>query len=179
MRCNEDLIRIKGKWIRDINSFEPSSVLSVKRSVVATRYATFQFNLVMRILTTNTFLFLINRREDNRCTFCGNEAESLTHLFLTCRHVETFFSDIMRYLLKSGIGHLNSKQKIFGDIDSQIITHVVTLAKLIIYEARRSEVRPKFAHFQSRLKYDIETERLIATKNNTIECFDKKWNDLH
>ena len=129
----------------------------------------------MRILTTNTFLFIIGRREDDKCTFCGIQSESLPHLFLTCEHVRIFWNNVKQHLAENGIGELTDQQKIFGSMSSPMITHIVTLAKYLIYEARRAERLPVFAHFQRCLRRDIETERLIARKNLNVESFNKKW----
>ena len=161
-----------------MNSFEPASVQQVKRSVIATKYVAFQYKLVMRILTTNSFLFLISRKEDDRCTFCKETAESLTHLFLTCRYVKKFWDDIKQFLVKYDIRQITDKQKIFGDLNSPLITHIVVLAKYVIYKARRNERHPNVAHFQSCLKIDIETERYIAQTRNTLENFNEKWRML-
>ena len=173
-----DLVRIENKWMRDINFFEPSSVMAIKRSVISTMYMTFQFKLVMRILTTNTFLYIIKIKDNDKCTFCEVESETLAHLFLTCRHVQKFWSDIMRYLAENDIEHITDQQKIFGKIDSHLVTHIATVAKYVIYDSRRNEVHPSCSHFKSRLKQDIETERCIARMHNTVERFNDKWGGL-
>ena len=69
--------------------------------------------------------------------------------------------------------------KIFGDENSEIITHVVTVAKCIIYDARRKQIRPAFAHFKVWLKRDFVTEKYIARKNDNIGSFIRKWSALH
>ena len=115
-KFENDIARIESKWIRDINSFEHLSALAVKRSTVATKYIAFQYKLVMRILTTNTFLFSIGRREDDKCTFCGIQSESLPHLFLTCEHVRIFWNNVKQHLAENGIGELTDQQKIFGSM---------------------------------------------------------------
>ena len=51
-----DVDRIENKWIRDVQLFCSSSVWDVKKMCRATRYVAFQYKLIMRILTTNTFL---------------------------------------------------------------------------------------------------------------------------
>ena len=177
-REREDIDRIKGKWMRDVNSFEESSVLYVKSSVIATKYIAFQYKLVMRILTTNTFLFIINRKENDKCTFCSNESETLVHLFLRCSHTNTFWLKIGNYLEMNGIEKPSERCKIFGEIDRPMLSHIVTVAKYVIYEARRREKRPNFTYFMSRLKVDYEIERNIAIKNDNMECFSKKWGKL-
>lgn len=153
-------------------------MLLVKRSVIATKYVSFQYKLVMRILTTNTFLFLINKRDDNKCTFCSDAPETLSHLFLVCRYVELFWRNVTSFLVKHCIDPLTENEKIFGKINSPKVTHIVTLAKYYIYDCRRNEARPSFAHFEARLKIDIETEREIARRKNTMENFNKKWNSM-
>ena len=173
-----DIARIARKWQRDIDSFEPQSVQIVRNSMLATRYTSFQYKLVMRILTTNYFLQLIHRRENDLCTFCSSSPETLSHLFLQCHYVTTFWHDVSRYLTRNGLGQLCSRVKIYGDSESSLVTHVVTLAKYIIYNARYNEVLPSFYQFKLCLKRDFETERFIAAKQSEFENFDKKWNPL-
>ena len=173
-----DITRIENKWIRDIDQFEPKSVWNVKRSISASRYTSFQFKLVMRILTTNTFLSLIRVQENDLCCFCQENPETLLHLFLTCSYVEKVWEDIDRYLIRNGMEPLEQHTKIFGDISSPLLTHIVTIAKYIIYYARRRNTRPCFNYFKSLLIRDFNTERYIARKNDKNEQFQKKWNPL-
>ena len=173
-----DIVKIREKWMRDIGSFEPQSVLSVRNSICATRYTSFQFKFVMRILTTNSFLRLINYREDDRCTFCGEAPEALPHLFLSCRYVQSYWHDISRYVVMSGLGQICNEIKMFGDTRRKLITHIVTLAKYVIYNDRRTETRPSFSKFKAALKRDFEAERFIAAKQNNVQGFNKKWSPL-
>ena len=78
----------------------------------------------------------------------------------------------------NGLGQLCNKVKIYGDCGSSLITHVVTLAKYVIYDARYNEVVPSFHQFKLCLKRDFETERFIAAKQSDFANFDKKWNPL-
>ena len=171
-----DIARITRKWNRDIGCFEQQSLLTVKGSVRATRYISFHYKLIMRILTTNSFLHMIHIRENDLCTFCGVNQESLLHLFLQCQHVQAFWLEISQYLSRNGVGQLNDKVKIYGDDTSLLKTHIVTLAKYVIYDARYKEVRPSFHQFRLSLKRDFESENFIAAKQNDFESFNKKWN---
>lgn len=177
-RSQKDIARIREKWTRDINDFEPMSVQIVKDSISATRYLSFQFRLVMRIVTTNTFLRLIGCREDDQCTFCDKVPETLPHLFLFCPFVQNYWNAILQYLTAKGLQQICIKTKIWGQRDNALITHVVTLAKYVIYESRGKEVRPSFKHFMSCLKRDFETERFIASNQNDTERFSKKWSPV-
>ena len=74
--------------------------------------------------------------------------------------------------------NIRRQTKIFGDLESPLITHIVVLAKYVIYNARRDEKLPNVAHFQSWLKSDMETERYIAQRHNTMKNFNEKWRAL-
>ena len=74
--------------------------------------------------------------------------------------------------------HMSTGVKIFGDKESEMITHIVTVAKFVIYDARRRKSRPTFAHFKIWLKRDFVSEKYIANKNEKIESFFNKWGAL-
>ena len=177
-RLQNDMTRIAAKWERDVGCFEPLSVLIVKNSIDATRYTSFQFKLVMRILTTNSFLSLIKYRESNRCTFCDADPETLLHLFVTCRLVQKLWEDISRYLMTNGMRRPCCKTKLFADKRNPLMTHIVTLAKFVINDARYKETQPSFRWFKICLVRDFETERLIATQRKSMNTFNKKWEAL-
>ena len=173
-----DINRIESKWIRDVGTFESLSVLNVKNSVSASRYTSFQFKLVMRILTTNTFLSLIKVQDNELCSFCQENRETLSHLFLTCGSVVTLWDEIEQYLSRRGIGPLSRNTKIFGDKGNALVTHVVTVAKYAIYDARRRNSRPCFSLFKKMLMRDFDSERYIARKKQKDDNFREKWKYL-
>ena len=177
-RLGNDICRIENKWIRDMNVFEPLSVFDVHISVQASRYVSFQFRLIMRIITTNRFLQLVNLKESNKCTFCENSPETITHLFLTCNSVQPYWAEIGHFISRYGLRQLNDEIKIFGDKNSKLITHMMTLAKYVIYDSRRRSVRPSFNNFMAWLKRDYSSERYIAKKNGKNDSFHKKWNSI-
>ena len=58
------------------------------------------------------------------------------------------------------------------------MTHIVTLAKVVIYDARYREIQPSFSQFRAYLKRDFETESFIAAAQNKVDGFNKKWGAL-
>lgn len=82
----------------------------------------------------------------------------------------------MQYLSKTEFKELTDHQKIFGDIEKPMATHIVTLAKYVIYDSRREEARPSLSHFILRLSQDFETERYIM--RNSPDRFNEKWRGL-
>ena len=60
----------------------------------------FQFKLFHRRLATNTFLEKINFVDNNPCSFCQREKETLIHLFWNCAVTSSFWQDFKNWLLK-------------------------------------------------------------------------------
>ena len=55
----------------------------IKQTCRDTYLVTFQFKFLHRIIPTNTYLFQVKIKDNERCSFCKNEPDSLEHLFLT------------------------------------------------------------------------------------------------
>ena len=132
----------------------------------------------MRILTTNTFLKLLRIQENELCTFCHGNRETLNHLFITCGYVDLFWDHIARYLSRHVLGQLNNEIVFFFNSKNALVTPAVKVAMQIIYNARRRNTRPCFNHFKNLLKQDFDTERHIARKNGKLEHIRNKWNAI-
>ena len=50
-----------------------------------------RFKINNRTLVTNTFLFKIKKKENNLCSYCNQEAESIIHLLFHCETVAKFW----------------------------------------------------------------------------------------
>ena len=69
------------------------------RCAKITKLITFQFKLLHRRLATNDFLKKIGSKEDNMCTFCNIEVESLVHLFWFCKATSCFWRCFKQWLI--------------------------------------------------------------------------------
>ena len=56
---------------------------------------------------------------------------------------------------------------------------LVTLAKIVIYEARFKETQPSVTHFMNKLKCEAETEYNATRVNNKQDIFQRKWGPLN
>ena len=96
--------RSQGKWVAEceLDSHDNIDWQSVYqfpfRCTKISKLITFQFKLLHRRLATNDFLKKIRLKEDNICTFCKTEAESLIHLFWSCRISSCFWHSINQWL---------------------------------------------------------------------------------
>ena len=62
----------------------------------------FQFKLLHRRLATNSFLTKIDLKDNEQCTFCQKDMETLIHLFWTCRVSTLFWHDFKQWAVNRG-----------------------------------------------------------------------------
>ena len=141
---------------------------------------TFQYKLSNRIITTNQYLKMINIKEDDRCTFCNRETETLVHLFWECNKVQSFIRSIRTNLLNKYILKLEIKKDswFFPTNLTTMETLIITLAKVVIYEARINENSPSFTHLKNKLTWEIEVEFQTAQLRGQKDVFWKKWTPM-
>ena len=122
----------------------------------ATKLIIFQFKLLHRRLATNDFLHKIGIREDDICTFCRTEKESLFHLFWSCSETSCFWQGFMKWLAENQI---KLKSEIFTpDIIIGLRSDTLSntkqyfyflVARYYIWSCRIKEVLPKIERFPS------------------------------
>ena len=61
----------------------------------------YQFKLNNKILASKSFLFRINKIDNHLCSYCGNNPETLKHLFLDCQKVNEFLACIKKMATKT------------------------------------------------------------------------------
>ena len=170
----------KSKWVRDIGCFEDGSTVEVIKATKSTRSIMFQYKLVNRFLATNTYLKIIRVKDDESCTFCKQEPETLAHMFWYCPLVQAFIIEIKtRLLIEFRIDlDINRMTWFFLTNLRAIEICIITLAKRVIYETRLKETCPNYTHLKNKLKFEIEIECQAARMSNTLDKFDKKWGPM-
>ena len=140
----------------------------------------FQYKLVNRFLATNKYLKIINIKDDDRCTFCKNELETITHMFWYCPRVQSFIADIKTDILRVYNIEvvINRKTWFFHSNLSAMETCILALAKMVVYEARLRESYPSISHLKNKLESEIEVECYAARLANKQDGFEKKWGPL-
>ena len=64
----------------------------------SSKLITFNYKFLHHRLATNTFLKNIKVLEDDKCTFCHSEAESLLHFFWECEITQDFWISVFSWL---------------------------------------------------------------------------------
>lgn len=154
------------EW-REIYSL-PSKVL------MDTKSREFQYKILNRYLTTNSFLHKIGLIASPLCTFCGLESESLEHLLITCSFTSVFWLDFIDWCRNINIvlEELSDIDKLFGvwkrKEDFLLLNHLLILAKHYIHECRKNNNRPSRRVFFKIVNYTYQLE-LYAMKSKNQE----------
>ena len=103
-----------------------------------TKIQNFQFKLLHRILTTNSYLHKMKITGDNTCTFCKQVPETLTHLFFHCYKVETIWTEFREWV--NGLNNnfqmnvLNISDVILlNDEFPSVVNHLIIILKYLLY----------------------------------------------
>ena len=125
-------------------------------STKATKLIIFQLKLLHRRLATNDFLKKIGIRENDICTFCRNEKESLFHLFWLCSETSCSWQGFMKWLAENQIkikSNIFTPDIIIGlrsDTLSNTKQYFYFLtARYYIWTCKAKEVLPKIEIFPS------------------------------
>ena len=134
------------------------------------------------ILYTNTKLYKIGYISDDKCSFCKSEPETLLHLFFNCVYSKLFWKDFEFYFcsLSQEFVHLSLQDVLIGIITSEcsLLNYFLLIAKLYIWDCRRSQILPSLAGFKIKIKTNFETEKYVCIKNKTFDQFRKKWGTI-
>ena len=148
-----------------------------------TKLRWFQYRLIHRIISTNTFLSLIGVRDNNTCSFCNNFPETLIHLFWDCQIIKDFWRNLEEWL-KSECVHICNIQLTKNDIFLQIqekqrtdniLNLIVLLAKVYIYKAKFNNIPLTIQNFKKSLLFYYNAEKFIAYTNCKWDTFNKRW----
>ena len=122
----------------------------------ATKLIIFQFKLLHRRLATNDFLNKIGIRENDICTFCRTEKESLFHLFCSCSETSFFWQGFKRWLAENQIklkSNIFTPDIIIG-LRSDTLSNTkqyfyFLVARYYIWSCKIKQVLPKIERFPS------------------------------
>ena len=93
------------KWRQDLGTDFCESIINygnlhkeVYKVTNVPKLRSFQYRLLQRALVTNIHLYKWKMREDDLCSFCKLEAETIQHLFVMCPIVNSLWEDVWNLL---------------------------------------------------------------------------------
>ena len=175
----------QNKWIVDCNLEFPESInwnavhetpwCCAKASILIV----FQFKLHHRRLATNDYLHKIGLKNDDICTFCNNDNESLAHLFWHCRKSYSFWGRFQVLLTRNQVTTKETKYSIalVLGLKIDVFSHLqhyfyFLVARYLIWKCicKMNEIIPSinnfpiFLHHFCDIEYDEKKKNLNLLK---------------
>lgn len=143
----------------------------------------FQMKIVFRILVTNSMLKDMGILDDNLCSFCREQRDSVVHYMVECEHTKIFWRDL-EHFLKEKCGNcerlsINKMLVLFGCAENtrtdEGFDSILLYAKYYIYKSRINHVRPNLQSYLSELKYRHDVEECMYKLQMQYNKFLTKW----
>eukprot|EP00916_Digyalum_oweni_P013462 GHVL01022105.1.p1 GENE.GHVL01022105.1~~GHVL01022105.1.p1 ORF type:complete len:329 (-),score=13.53 GHVL01022105.1:219-1205(-) len=183
---NTDPLKCIEKWTAALNcNVDVNKVfLKIKRTTEDVRLRWFQYRLIYRIIPTQRFLHLRKIVESPICTFCGQQEETLEHLFWDCTKTQAFWNDFLQWMRDNFVHCTNFrlyKQLIICGYQTNCVTDktfdlFLLIAKYHIYTSKIRATGPHFQVLVLTLKQRFLAEKHNALVNNELTSFNRNWN---
>ena len=158
------------RWTDQCNyNIDWKLVFNKTRKITDLHKRWFQLRILHRIIATQNYLFKINLVNDNLCSFCKNETESILHLFWECVYTQMFWADVHIWLYINCIHLYNfnfSEQLVIFGYDNSTVTDsvidsIILLGKYHIFKSKNNGSRPSIQCFKRLFysNYIIEQHR--------------------
>ena len=176
---------LNNKWERDIAGIterEWMNYFSVIKLIKEVKLKDFQYKVTNKILVTKSFLYRINKIDNDRCEYCHQHPETIRHLFIECERVKHFWTLLKEWLrLNSNISlDLEEKNILFAYQDkNQLRNFILVLAKYYIYANKFSGKQLNLDVFKAKLRKKFQGERYTAHIRNNMGQFMRKWSQLY
>jgi hypothetical protein len=60
----------------------------------------FQYRIIHRILGTNSLLYEINQKPNDKCSFCLEEVEKIERIFWSCNKISKLWEDLNNWIFE-------------------------------------------------------------------------------
>ena len=151
---------------------------NIFEATVSSSYRSLHYKIITRIQVTNTLLYRMGIEDSDKCDNCHNVRDTLEHKFWHCPSVQSFWVDVITWLLGNHIindrNEITESSVLLGTSNNSLTNHVIISVKEMIRRGRRLQM----IHLFGCLKRDRETEKYIAKINGTMDIYRKKWEAL-
>ena len=139
----------------------------------------FQYKVTNKILVTKSFLYRINKIDNDLCEYCIQQPETIRDLFVECEDVKRFWTFLNEWLRILKL-NLEEKNILFAFQDKhQLINYIFVLAKYYIYVNKFSGKQLNLDVFKAILPNKFQGEHYTAHFNNTMGKFMVKWSQMY
>ena len=175
----------RGKWEQELGqTIVPNEFASLFQDIYKVtnvpKYRSFQYRLLNRAIVNNVLLHRWKILESDCCTFCQKNAETYTHLFVMCEKTQIIWVHLERYMyiFTDEDIEFNISNVLLNRISSNprsIKNFLCLVCKQYIYRQRCFKTEPNFNELKEIITRTHNIEKFIATKNDKLIKFHKKW----
>ena len=151
------------------------------KSLVDNSFVWFQYRILYRILGTKAYLHKLKIFESNLCGLCGDESESITHLFSECKESNELWNNVKNWL-KNSISYvldLNRIIKILGytinDENFWPLNFLLLIVRNYIFNCSKHNRHLNIYNLQMIAKEKYLEQEAISKFNSQYEKFTKRW----
>ncbi len=184
--CDDSLTKIAEKWEEKLQSpintdFMSEVFAKIKIMTLSTKLRSFHFRLLRNVIFTNDKLKSWNLVASDKCTFCNIEIETPLHLLWHCQTASHLWNQLSIWCKNHANRTMNLTLKrvifcIITDNPKDCINTICLIAMQYIYSARCLKTLPNVACLKDKILDMMNIEKYIATKNNQMTSFRKRWN---
>ena len=150
-------------------------------SILDNHYAWFQYRILHRILGVQDLLFKVKISDTNKCRLCGEQKETIIHLFTECRKSVVLWENLLSWI-HSNVTiriELNKADKILGYVqpDSNFwsLNLILTVTRYYIFTCAKATRQLNIYHLQSVIKQKYLEQETLSKLSNKNDFFEKNW----
>lgn len=138
-----------------------------------------QYRINHRILGTNYLLKKMNIVDNDKCSFCKDHTETLTHLFYDCEVTKHFWHNLSNHIKRKcnvNFPDWSMTDILFGNIRLDLfINRILLYGKQHIYYCRVKGIRPEIMNFIKFMESNIKIEKYVAKMQSLEKNFEKYY----
>jgi hypothetical protein len=163
-----------------IKEEEWENIFVIPKTIRQTKIQAFQYKLLFSLLPCNLYLNRITKSDTNKCRVC-QKLDDTAHYLFECPQVVPFWNAFMNWWnnLTDGDYFLDKKSAITGFAgpikDFQTLNACLLFAKWHVYRKKLDESEIFFYNYLCDLRYNLEIEKTIAIRNDTMAKYVGKW----
>ena len=153
---------------------------NLKKLTVVQKLRSFQYRQLMSAIVTNVQLFRWKLRDNNLCTNCQQEAETIHHLFYACPKAQmiwaaakNFVQDTMNIEISTTYGNIMLCE--VAKPGGHIANLVCLVAKQYIYRQRCKKETITVLGFKHEIIMTKNIEKYYAIKESKYKKFCQRW----
>ena len=138
----------------------------------------FQYKINNYILVTKSFLYKINTIDNDRCSRCGQESETIPPLFIHCNKVQNFWSSLKTWFqtqtnltLQLSLKNLIFSKQVKKENNLLNYEYVFVLAKYYTHKSKLFTNNLSVNNFVIYLKRKFQNERYISIIHTEFNKF--------